>query len=347
MAFLKVNSLKFWHFQIGGWMTYALISIPMKWAIFGSMAGVTVSLYREVLGFLLTLGMYFAYRRIYGHWKFFYIVLTIVFLSFVGSVLELLTSYALHNVFLFEEAGFGTDANRLVALYYRAVVFAGWSFLYFAIRLYFEEKALNDRLVSAIAENRDAEAQLLRSQMSPHFFFNALATIRGSAERSPNEFSRIIQSLTEYLVYSLDHGRDKLVTLGMEFDATCNYLHVEKGRFQDDIETDCHIDEAARSVRVPGIILQPLIENAVKYGRETSDLPLQIRLNVLRLNQDVVQITVINTGRWLEPQEREKSSHLGLSGLRRRLELLYADRYSIGISDANAQVTLTIQIPVL
>ena len=319
----------------------------MKWAIFGSMSGVLISLYREVLGFLLTLGFRFVYRRIFGRWKIFNILLTIIGLSLAGSVLEILVSYALHNVVLFDEAGFGNDTDRTVALYYRALVFAGWSFLYFVFRLFHEAGALSERLACAVADNRDAEAQLLRSQMTPHFLFNALATIRGSAEGATGEFRQTIQSLANYLVYSLDHGRDRLVTLGMEFDATCNYLQVEKARFLNGIEIDWHIDEAARSVRVPGVILQPLVENAIKYGRDTSETPLRIRLNVLRLRRDAVQITVSNTGHWTQPQEKEKSSHLGLSGLRRRLELLYADRHKIEISDAGGWVTLTIHIPTL
>lgn len=337
----------FWRFQIGGWIAYGLFSIPVKWSIFGSMVGVTVSLYREVLGFLLTLGMYLVYRRIYIHWNVFRIVLTIILLAFFGSCLELLLSYVLHNVVLFDEAGFGSDTNRVVALYYRTILFLGWSFLYFIFRLYFETRSLSERLACAVADNRDAEAQLLRSQVSPHFLFNALATIRGSSEQSPNDFPCIIQSLADYLVYSLDHSRDKLVTLGMEFDATCNYLQVEKSRFQEGIEIDCHIDEAARPFKVPGIILQPLVENAIKYGRETSEKPLRIRLNVLRLDRDTVQITVSNTGNWMQPQAREKSSHLGLSGLRRRLELLYADRHRIEFSDTGGRVTFIIHIPSL
>ncbi len=337
----------FWRIQIVGWAGYALISLPVKWVIFGTLDGVIISLYREIIGFLLTLGMYPVYRWVYGRWKVSHILLTIVALSFIGSTLEILTSYALHNAILFDEAGFDSDAQRVVALYYRALVFAGWSFLYFIFRFYYDAKNLNERLACAVAENRDTEAQLLRSQMTPHFLFNALNTIRGSAAQSPNEFPRIIQSLADYLVYSLDHGRDKLVTLGMEFDATCNYLHVEKSRFEEEIEIDCHIDEAARPFKVPGIILQPLVENAVKYGRETSEIPLQIRLNVLRLDRDAVQITVSNTGHWMQPQAREKSSHLGLSGLRRRLELLYADRHRVEVSDTGGIVTLTIRIPSL
>ena len=347
MSSVSKASPSFWRFQIVGWAVYALISIPVKFVMFGSFSGAAISLYRELLGFSLTCGMYPIYRHIYAQWSAFSILLVIVALSFVGSSAEFLISFALHNVVLFDEAGFSNDATRVGVLYYRAAVFASWGFLYFGLRLYNEAKDLNQRLVRAISENRLAEAQLLRSQMNPHFLFNALTTIRGSVERSREEFRRIIQSLADYLVYSLDHGKDDLVTLGMEFDATRNYLQVEKSRFQDGIEIECHIEDAARSVRVPGIVLQPLVENAVKYGWQTSHKPLRVRMEVDRPDRNTVRIVVSNSGHWVEPQEKEKTSHLGLTGLRRRLELLYADQHRVEVTDAFGWITITIHIPTL
>lgn len=213
----------FWRIQILGWIIFGIVSIPVKWTLFGTLSGATVSLYREVLGFLLTSGMYLFYRRIYGRWEVPGILMAIFFLSFVSSVTEVAISFAVHNVVVFDEAGFHNDAIRMGVLYYRAAIFASWSFLYFGLRLYYEAKDLSERLAQAVAENREAEAQRLRAQMTPHFLFNALATIRGSIDRSQEEFRRVIQSLADYLVYALDYGTDKLVTLGMEFDATCNY----------------------------------------------------------------------------------------------------------------------------
>lgn len=218
----------FWKCQICGWAVYVLISIPVKWAIFGSFSGTLVSLYRELLGFLLTFGMSLVYRRIYGQWSVSRILLTAFTLSFVGSALEILISYAVHNVIIFQEAGFNNDVTRIGVLYYRAAVFAGWSFLYFTLRLYHDAERLNERLIRAVSENRIVEAQFLRSQMNPHFLFNALTTIRGSVERSRDEFRRVIQSLADYLRYSLDHGRDDLVTFGMEFDATCIFVAADQ-----------------------------------------------------------------------------------------------------------------------
>ncbi len=337
----------FWSIQIFGWIIFGIISIPVKWTLFGTLSGAMVSLYREVLGFLLTSGMYLVYRRIYGRWEVAAILMAILFLSFMSSATEVVISFAVHNVVVFDEAGFHNDATRMGVLYYRAAILASWSFLYFGLRLYYEAKDLSERLAQAVAENRDAEAQQLRALMTPHFIFNALATIRGSIDRSQEEFRRVIQSLADYLVYALDSGMDRLVTLGMEFDATCNYLQVEKSRFQEGIEIATHIDAAARRAKVPGIILQPLVENAVKYGWKTSERPVRVNLSVTQVGRDTIRIVVRNSGHWVESQEEEKTSHLGLSGVRRRLELLYADRHRVDVSPGDDWVTITIDISVL
>ncbi len=146
----------FWKCQLGGWAVYALIVIPVKWALFRSFSGAAVSFYRELLGLFLTFGMYLIYRHIYGRWRISNILFTVFVLSFAGSAIEIIISFALHNVVLFEEAGFSNDTTRMGVLYYRAAVFAGWSFLYFVFRLIHESDDLQNRLAEALAHHREA-----------------------------------------------------------------------------------------------------------------------------------------------------------------------------------------------
>ena len=332
--------------QIGGWTAYAALSLPVKWALFGTLSGALISLYREVLGLALTSGMYLFYREVSCR-SVARVIALIIFLSFAGSTLELAISFALHNVFPFEEAGYSDNVVRIGVLYYRAGIFACWGFLYFALRLYHESKNLNKRLAQAVANHRNSEVQLLRTQMNPHFLFNALTTIRTSVERSRDEFRRIVQALSDYLRYSLDHAGDEFVALGMEFDATRNYLEIEKGRFLDELEVQAHIDPEAESAEVPAVILQPLVENAVKYGRLTSGKPLRVRVSVTRTAPGIVCIEVSNSGYWTEPENTEKSSHLGLHSIRRRLEILYGKLHHMDVAHGNGWVTVTLLIPAI
>ncbi len=151
--------------------------------------------------------MYLIYRNTsYRQMQVSRLIVLILVLSFSGSTLEILISFALHNVFLFKEAAFSDNSIRVGVLYYRAGLFASWSFLYFVLRLYYESRDLNRRLVHAMSECQETEVQLFRSQMNPHFLFNALTTIHGSVERSREELRRIIQSLGDYLRYAAAAG---------------------------------------------------------------------------------------------------------------------------------------------
>lgn len=188
---------------------------------------------------------------------------------------------------------------------------------------------------------------MIRAQTSPHFLFNALNTIRAGVEEVTPALGRLVQSLSDFLRFSLDHTQSDLISLGREFDAMRDYLAVEKSRFGDSLEFACEIAPSLRESLVPGIILQPLVENAIKYGQETSESPLKLTVRITAPDARTIRMEVSNSGHWLEPQAREKESHLGLQNLRHRLELLYPDRHGLDITEADGWVRVRLEIPAL
>jgi LytS/YehU family sensor histidine kinase len=122
------------------------------------------------------------------------------------------------------------------------------------------------------------------------------------------------------------------------------YLTLERSLLDGKLNIDCHIDNEARKALVPGIILQPLVENAVKYGRETSPSPLKLRLHVLRDGPEL-QIEVSNSGHWIEKDKSRSSGGVGLENLQRRLALLYPGRHRIEIAKKEDHVSVRICIP--
>jgi two-component system, LytTR family, sensor kinase len=187
--------------------------------------------------------------------------------------------------------------------------------------------------------------QMLRAQMNPHFLFNALNTVLAAIGKSQDELKALVRALAEYLRYSLETRADGRVLVGQEFDAITSYLAVEKARFREKLEVECHIIPGARYLLVPGIIIQPLVENAIKHGRKTSPHPLRIRLSVSNLDSNGVQIEVSNTGKWVEPDPANTLGGVGLKNLKERLKLLYPDCHSFRITNENGWVTVQIQIP--
>jgi len=110
------------------------------------------------------------------------------------------------------------------------------------------------------------------------------------------------------------------------------------------LEVECRIDTAARLALVPGIMIQPLVENALKYGKKTSPRPLRIRVVVSSLPSGGVKIEVSNTGTRVEPNHSEPVGGVGLENLKSRLKLIYPDSHDLRISEADGWVTVTIQI---
>ncbi|MBN8710208.1 MAG: hypothetical protein BGO12_19945 [Verrucomicrobia bacterium 61-8] len=337
----------FWRFQLAGWAVFVAVTFPLKIMLAGSLTDALIlCAVRDGSSFFLTLGL----RRIYGaFWSndVGRMVAVIVVSCSVAGLLQNGFFFLLHS-FVSSEGEFRfAHSKAFDVLYERTGLLFGWSFLYFGIRHAVEGVQRDLRLALIESEKRQAQLQMLRSQVNPHFLFNALNSIQVNVESVNADLGRMVQSLSDFLRFSLDHSHNDFIPLGREYDAMRSYLQVEKIRFRNKLEFHCEIDEQTRAVLVPGIILQPLVENAVKYGRDTSEPPLRITVQVARRDVAMLKISVSNSGEWLEPAPREKESHLGLQSLRDRLGLIYPEKYSLNIASQDGWVTITILIPVL
>jgi LytS/YehU family sensor histidine kinase len=342
----------FWKYQVGGWATFIIIFFPLKILTFGSVGVATHSLHNDATGFLLTLGMHEIYRRIsFRTTPLHGIFVIVVLLSLVCGSLESIFINLFHRFIDHPWHRFTTTGAIWGVRYYQTSLLLVWSFAYFIMRLIYESAEKDSRLEAALRSHRTTELQMLRGQMNPHFLFNALNTICHGLEKPGVELKKIVHSLADYLRFSLDHGSEDFVSLGEEYDAMKDYLEVEKSRFRDDLLCECHLDETLRSIPVPGILLQPLVENAIKYGRDTSEFPMQVKVFVSRVPGGILQITVSNSGHWVSPTQSSrtipmtKSSHLGLKNLRRRLKLQYPDNHEVKIQDGNGWVTVAVELP--
>lgn len=335
----------FWRFQCAGWLVFTVLTLPAKWGIWHSVPVVLMlSLVKEPFGMLMTLVL----RRIYLIQNL--SPETPVKLGVQVIAFSLLVSEVEWVLFAYLPVGLAEAAPiefQFGMWLYRALLYVTWSFLYFWIRnrLTDRERILN--LSKADAAASRAELLMLRAQVNPHFLFNALNTILAELDQNPKSLVPVVQGLADYLRYSLRHQHNPCVPLAEEFEASVNYLTVEKARFGNEIEVDCHISEEARDIPVPGIILQPLIENAVKYGRKSSPLPLRIRVIVTTCPDGDAQIEVSNTGRWIKPgtiRGHDAGSGIALETLQRRLQILYGDQHRFGIIRSADSVRVHIRL---
>jgi len=337
----------FWRCQFCGWGAFFALTFPVKLHLSGSISASLGSfLVRDGFSFSLTLLLRKIYDRVYErHRNPAWIVGTIVLCSATGALLQIPVYFLVGRIFPFEERTIFGQSALVGIFYYRLGLFVCWSLLYFGIRQMLDGIKRDLRLLLIESEKRGAELQLLRAQMNPHFLFNALNTIQSGICRKDSQLAGLVQSFSQYLRYSLENRDNDRVPLGNEFDAVASYLAVEKARFQEKLEIECSIDPDARNALVPGIIIQPLVENAIKYGRKTSPRPLKIRVIISSLDYVRVQIEVSNTGKWIDPNPANTLGGIGLENLKKRLKLLYPDSHSIQISSENGWVTVRIQMP--
>ena len=336
----------FWQFQIVGWLAHFVLTLPLKYVATNSWRmALLVSLVVEPMGFLLTTAL----RAVYLHWNvrveepmrlLIWVAVgcttaAAIDWTVAGAVQPYITQDTVLRLTLFGMS------------WIRALQYFLWTTVYFWIKSVIAARERTLNLIQAEAAARDAELRMLRSQMNPHFLFNSLNTVLAGLDRDPKSLTVVVQGLADYLRYSLAHRHTALVPLGEEFDAAANYLVVEKARFRDDFEFTTHIDEPARSVLVPGVMLQPLIENAVKHGFKTSPIPLRLRVEVRAGADGRVTIEVAISGRWLEPpadRAAGDASGVGLDSLKRRLALLYPEAHQFEIVSKPDEVAIRIEL---
>jgi two-component system sensor histidine kinase AlgZ len=190
---------------------------------------------------------------------------------------------------------------------------------------------------------REAELRALEAQLNPHFLFNCLNSIRGLVVENPTQAQDMITRLANILRYNLNRDVNHTVPLASEVKVVGDYLALESVRFEDRLHVRFAIGPGADQIPIPSMLLQTLVENALKHG--IAPLPaggeLLIRASVERGSMTV---EVENTGRLAEPEP--DSTGVGLDNARERLRILYGDRASIKLRNReDGHVVATVLIP--
>lgn len=191
-----------------------------------------------------------------------------------------------------------------------------------------------------------AQLQALKLQLSPHFLFNTLNTISTLTLLGEKKVSiNITSKLGEFLRRTLDFEEHQLVTLSKELEFFDLYLDIEATRFKDRLRLERKVDPGCLNFKVPNLILQPLIENAVKYGISKSKEASLIELKISG-SEEYIEMELFNEGPSLFEKSLEKG--IGLSNIENRLSKLYGDDYMFRVSnDEDRQgVKSMVRIPV-
>ncbi len=206
-----------------------------------------------------------------------------------------------------------------------------------------EQKYSESRKSDAEKLSRDAELYKLRQQLHPHFLFNSLNSISALAGREPEQARKMIQQLSDFLRGALKKEDHQRVTLAEELQHLELYLDMEKMRFGHRLFTAIDTDEESMAFLLPPMLLQPVVENAIKFGLYDTTETVTIAL-IARVTEDFLQVIVSN------PYDPKTSGTMhgtgfGLSSVQRRLYLLFARNDLLTTTSAEGRFSTTINIP--
>jgi LytS/YehU family sensor histidine kinase len=193
----------------------------------------------------------------------------------------------------------------------------------------------------------EAELRALRAQINPHFLFNALTTVGYLIQTAPERALTTLMRLSGLLRSVLKPG-DELVSVGEELDLIEAYLDIERARFEERLRVHIDVPWDLRQIRIPALILQPLVENAVKHGISQSMSGGEIRINV-RLESDSLLVSIKDTGVGTTGAkvERGKKRGLGLSNVEQRLKRYGPKTASLNVRTApGLGTTVEVSIPI-
>ncbi len=327
----------YWICQIGGWSLYGLIQL----FLYSTAKQLNTT---DILGEILQVVFYvfsthgLRYVVIKGGWLSFSWWRLIPRLLIGILVLSLLNySFLLSFSFFIDELT-GRDFlpfTVILNVFGPMIIYFLWTLFYFTFH-YFESYNIGLKYEAAANE---IELRNLRSQLNPHFIFNALNSIRALVDEDPSKSKNAITQLSNILRNSLTIDRQRLVTFRDELETVKDYLALETIRYEERLKTEFDISEETLDFLIPPLMVQTLVENGIKHGIATLRRGGSIEI-IAALLETKLYIRIRNTGQYLPAQDNE-SSGFGLSNTRKRLELIYGDQASFKISNDSKKTVLT------
>lgn len=268
------------------------------------------------------------------------IILTSLLLSLPALLLEtILVGIALDDPLALLRRGPLDIIGRVINW---TLLLTGWSFLYFAYGYFMRHRREEIRTLRLETANRENQLNTLRAQMNPHFMFNALNGIRALVDENPEQAKRAITQLSAILRNAMSTVKRRTVPLGEELDIVKSYLALEAMRYEERLRVRFDVEDGIEREQVPPMLLQTLVENAVKHGVASQPKGGDLLIGAHRGTQELL-LTVSNTGHY-EPG-RINGSGIGLRNTRKRLELIYGGHARMRIANHEGLVVTEVGIP--
>lgn len=341
----KLPVSTYWLCQLAGWLSMVLIEIVnYTFFIVGRFSMVTLNLFLlyAVVGMLLTHGyrMYLRKRPVFAS-SVTYIWINAFFATFLISFcmtvvtevpVMLLGNNRLSDITLIQVAGFTINWMRYVGV---------WVIIYYLYKMLQQNASIQQEKLQLENLAKTTELELLKSQLNPHFLFNALNSIKALVIINPEQSRDAIVKLSELLRFTLQYGKEKRILLKQELEEVTKYLELEQLRFGKRLQVTYHLDAAVNTSAVPPALLLTLVENAIKHGVAKQMGAGTVTVRTATGKPGFVLITVVNSGRF----EPGPDTGIGLKHLTKRLEELYNGKATFEIAATADGVVAQLQLP--
>lgn len=346
---VKDRQQLFWLLQIGGWLLYGLTKWINALALGKDADFITPVICSAIIGFALTLGLRYALKRVWAYGIGWVLGTALALVGFAAILFSAADTF--FYAWLYEPGWNPKPQEYLGIAFIQSFLLTAWVGLYVGIRYYVQYRQESLRLLKATAMAHQAQLAMLRYQLNPHFLFNTLNAISTLVlDQQPQLASKMLDKLSAFLRYSLVNEPTDKVTLIQEIDALNLYLDIEKTRFDERLTVHMDLAPDTSKALVPSLILQPLIENAIKYAIAPSENGGTLTLKSQR-HGDRLELILTDTGPGISQdaaagKTSDTGSGVGLTNTRNRLEQIYNGHYSLDMSNrANGGLKTCICLP--
>ncbi len=343
--FFDDKNRAFWILQSVGWSGYFVlrtlsgIANEMGWFYVVHTALLTAA------GYSITLLMAAAYRRLIRQRPVYTWVGTILIVAVAAAAFSAIETWSIAT---FIQPGIRPEGIRFLgAILLTVSLLVAWSALYYSINFFILLEEQSDRLLRLESQASNAQLAMLRYQLNPHFLFNTLNSISTLVLlKQTDRANAMLSRLSSFLRYTLVNESTGMVTVAQEVETLKLYLEIEKMRFEERLRSHFHIDKSVMQAHLPSLLLQPLVENAIKYAVTPQEEGADISIEVKR-DADKVLINVSDTGPGMETTtSRSLSTGVGLANIRDRLAQAYGDNQRFETqSDVTGGFRVFIEIP--
>ena len=353
--FFASKNRAFWNLQSAGWGAAFLLRAVSALANEQPLDLLALILVTTITGFSISLILSVIYRKLIHQQPLITWGLTALILMFAVLLHASIDAWV-QGVY-YAGTRETTFAQRLIGLLYLPLtLLGGWSALYYAINFFLTVEQQADRLERLEAQATAAQLAMLRYQLNPHFLFNTLNSISTLVLlKQTQPANAMLTRLSGFLRHTLVAEPGSQVTLAQEIETLQLYLDIERMRFEERLRTQFEIDDAALAAQLPAMLLQPLVENAIKYAVSSQEEGAQISLTA-RVIGERLRLTVEDTGPGVDDAPRDPardaalgrpvSTGVGLANIRNRLAQAYGDNHLFETrSEAGGGFTVLIEIP--